>query len=82
MSNKLNIKHTYTTANHQQGNGIVERFNWFLKTVISIFVKNEKGEWDDLLYIGLFSVRITTNIMNDDTSFYVLYGRNPILQFT
>lgn len=68
-----------TTAYHPQTDGLVERYN---RTMISMLAKvAEKGgrDWDEHLPFVLFAYRASQQQSTQESPFYLLYGRDPCL---
>ena len=74
----LGVKKLNTTAYHPQTDGLVERFN---RTLISMLSKRVTGaqEWDDLLPYALFAYRASLQVSTGESPFHLLYGREPHL---
>ena len=71
----LSIKGVTTTPYHAQGNGLVERFNGTLKTMIRKLCVNEPQEWDRFIPAMLFAYRETPQESTGFSPFELLYGR-------
>ena len=68
-----------TTAYHPQTDGLVERFN---RTLISMLAKTaERGgrDWDRHLPYVLFAYRASPQSSTEESPFFLLYGRDPRL---
>jgi transposase InsO family protein len=76
---KFNIKHHLTTAYHHQSAGKVERFVRFLTKSISTMLNAAQTNWDEIIDDCLFVYRTSISRVLDDSPFYMLYGRDPIL---
>ena len=71
MCKLLDIKKTHTTLYHPQSDGMVERFNRTLKTMLSVFVNEHHTDWDVHLPFVMMEYRssmhettgLTTNMM-------------------
>ena len=75
----LGIRQVNTTAYHPQRDGLVERFN---RTLISMLAKTvEKGgkDWDEHLPFVLFAYRASEQQSTCESPFFLLYGRDPRL---
>ena len=73
------IKQLPTSPGHPQCDGLVERFNRTLKSMLSKLVENKGRDWDRLLGPVLFAYRTTPHSSTGETPFYLLYGRDAKL---
>ena len=71
----LSIKGLYTTPYHAQANGLVERFNGTLKSMIHKLCIEQPTEWDRLLPAMLFAYREVPQESTRFSPFELLYGR-------
>ena len=68
-----------TSPGHPQCDGLVERFNRTLKTMLSTLVVNKGHDWDRLLQPLLFAYRSTPHSSTVETPFFLLYGKDAKL---
>ncbi|KAI7813488.1 hypothetical protein IRJ41_018565 [Triplophysa rosa] len=73
----LGIKSIRTSVFHPQTDGLVERFNRTLKTMIRKFVHEDARNWDKWLEPLLFAVREVPQASTGFSPFELLYGRQP-----
>ncbi len=73
----LGIKSVRTSVYHPQTDGLVERFNRTLKTMVRKFVKEDAKNWDKWLEPLLFAVREVPQASTGFSPFKLLYGRQP-----
>ncbi len=73
----LGIKSVRTSVYHPQTDGLVERFNRTLKTMIRKFVHEDAKNWDKWLEPLLFAVREVPQASTGFSPFELLYGRQP-----
>ncbi len=73
----LGIKSVRTSVYHPQTDGLVERFNRTLKTMVRKFVKEDAKNWDKWLEPLLFAVREVPQASTGFSPFELLYGRQP-----
>ncbi|CAM4612755.1 unnamed protein product [Leuciscus chuanchicus] len=73
----LGIKSIRTSVYHPQTDGLVERFNRTLKTMIRKFVQEDAKNWDKWLEPLLFAVREVPQASTGFSPFELLYGRQP-----
>ena len=72
---------SFSTPYHPQTNGIVERFNRTLSTMLSKFCKNRQETWDQLLPPLIFAYNSSINATTSISPFVAIYGRDPRLLF-
>ncbi len=73
----LGIKSVRTSVYHPQTDGLVERFNRTLKTMIQKFVHEDAKNWDKWLEPLLFAVHEVPQASTGFSPFELLYGRQP-----
>ncbi len=73
----LGIKSIRTSVYHPQTDGLVERFNRTLKTMIRKFVHEDAKNWDRWLEPLLFAVREVPQASTGFSPFELLFGRQP-----
>ena len=61
MCSLLGIRKTHTTPYHPQSDGMVERFNRTLTTMLSNFVNDNHSDWDEYLPYVMMAYRSTTH---------------------
>ena len=75
----LGIHQTNTTAYHPQTDGLVERFNRTLITMLAKTAKKGGRDWDKHLPYILFAYRASEQQSTRESPFFLLYGRDPRL---
>lgn len=73
------IRHLKTTAYHPQTNGKTERFNRFIAIALSLVIDKNQKNWDHLLYPCLLAYHSTIHKHTEETPYYLMHGRDPIL---
>ncbi|XP_061898861.1 uncharacterized protein LOC133646933 isoform X2 [Entelurus aequoreus] len=73
----LGIKAIRTSVYHPQTDGLVERLNKTLKTMIRKFMHEEKQNWDKWLDPLMFAMREVPQASVGFAPFELLYGRRP-----
>ena len=73
----LGIKQVLTTPFHPQTNGVTERFNGTLISMLRRFVRDDVNQWDKMLPYVLFAYRETPHQATGFSPFELLYGTNP-----
>jgi len=77
---RFKIKHRTTTPYHPQTNGLTERFNRTLISILGKLTQQHKNiSWDELLSSALFSYRTTPHSTTGYTPFFLMHGREAIL---
>ncbi|KAL2082601.1 hypothetical protein ACEWY4_012302 [Coilia grayii] len=71
----LGVKAIKTTPYHPQTDGLVERFNRTLKTMLRRFVSQTGSDWDEWLPYLLFAYREVPQASTGISPFELLYGR-------
>ena len=75
------IEKRRTTAYHPQTDGLCERFNGILKSLLRMRVNKDKNDWDEQLPHALLAYRSSTQSSTGVTPFEMLYGREVRLPF-
>jgi hypothetical protein len=75
----LGIEQNFTTAYHPQTNGMTERFNKTLATMLSKYAQDTIDNWDEMIPYVLFAYRTSLHESTLETPFYLTYGRDPTL---
>ena len=72
----LNIHPIVTSPYHPQTDGLVERFNQTLKSMLSRFSEEEGKNWDKMIPYILFAYREVPQATTGFSPFELLFGRN------
>ena len=75
----MDTKKVNTTAYHPQTDGLVERFNRTLIEMLSKKVEKSGRDWDEHLPYVLFAYRASLQESTQESPFFLLYGRDPLL---
>ena len=75
----LGVKKINTTAYHPQTDGLVERFNRTLTSMLSKRVERNGSDWDIHLPFTLFAYRTAVQESTKESPFFLLYGRDAKL---
>uniref|UniRef100_A0A8C5WDV1 Gypsy retrotransposon integrase-like protein 1 n=1 Tax=Leptobrachium leishanense TaxID=445787 RepID=A0A8C5WDV1_9ANUR len=73
----LGIKQLKTSVYHPQTDGLVERFNKTLKSMLRKAIDKDGRNWDLLLPYLMFSIREVPQASTGFSPFELLYGRHP-----
>ena len=79
MERVLGYKKVSTTAYHPQTDGLVERFNRTLISMLAKTVERDGKDWDQQLPFVLFAYRASQQQSTLESPFFLLYGRDPRL---
>lgn len=74
-----NTKKTFTTAYHPETNGLVERFNGTLTTMLSMYVSGHQRDWDTFIPYILFAYRTAIHESTKESPFYLMHLRDAVL---
>ena len=75
----MGMKKLNTTAGHPQTDGLVERFNRTLKTMLRKHSDKYGPEWDQYLPYLLFAYRTKVHESTGESPFFLLFGRDARL---
>ncbi|CAC5375779.1 unnamed protein product [Mytilus coruscus] len=75
MCRILNIKKTRTTLYHPKSDGMVERFNKTLATMLSSFVEQNQRNWDEYIPFVMMAYRASEHETTGQTPNSLMLGR-------
>ncbi|KAH9078578.1 hypothetical protein Ae201684P_019659 [Aphanomyces euteiches] len=78
MYKVLGIDKLSSAAGHPQSQGLVERFNSTLATMLKMYVNSVQTDWDLYLPRLLWAYRTAYHETLGDTPYFCLFGRDPI----
>ena len=73
----LDIFKLKTSPYHPECDGLTERFNRTLKTMLACFVNEHQNDWDEYLQYLAFAYNTSTHATTNYTPYEVVYGRKP-----
>ena len=79
MCKILQIHKTRTTPYHPQSDGMVERFNRTLLSMLSIVTEKHSADWEDQLPKLCFAYNSSVHSTTGFTPFYLMFGRQARL---
>ena len=75
----LDTKKVKTSPYHPATDGLVEKFNNTLATMLSMYVNSKQSDWDIYLPYCIFAYNTSVQSSTSESPFYLLYGRDPFL---
>jgi len=75
----LDIYKLSTSAYHPQTNGVVERFNSTLATMLAMYVSLDQRDWDKYIPYCVYAYNTSRHEINKFSPYYLLFGREPTL---
>eukprot|EP00731_Ephydatia_muelleri_P036030 Em0193g3a len=79
MLKKLGIRHSFITPYHPQSNGLDERYNQTLQSMLSKAVMGHKEMWDEFIDSAVFAYNTSTHESTTYSPFEVMFGRKARL---
>jgi len=71
---EFNTKHITTTPYHPETNGLTERFNRTLSTMLSMYVNRHHRDWDEYLPYVVFAYNTVAQDSAGQSPYYLLFG--------
>lgn len=81
ICSRLGVKKLNTTPWHPSSDGLVERLNRTILSVLSYLVNKFQNNWDEVLPFALLSYRTAVHEKTADTPAFLLYGRDLRLPY-
>ncbi|KFD69273.1 hypothetical protein M514_18422 [Trichuris suis] len=75
----LGIQHGMTTAYHPQTNGLVERANRTLASILAAYVNDVHRNWDDVVPFARFAMNTAKQESTQLSPFELVHGRQAVL---
>lgn len=75
----MGVDKTFITPLHPQANGLTERVNSTLSTMLAIYVSENPTDWDKFIDPLLFAYNTSFVTSTGETPYFLLYGRDPTL---
>ena len=76
---QLGIDRIFSAPYHLHSNGKLEVFHKYLKPTLKKLCEKDPANWDKYINQVLTSYRITPNLANAESPFFLVYGRDPDL---
>ncbi|XP_040066957.1 uncharacterized protein LOC120840462 [Ixodes scapularis] len=77
LLSRLGVEIRFSTPDHPQSNGIVERWNGTFKAMLRHVVSERGGCWDQYVPCLLWAYREVPNEVTGRSPFELMYGREP-----
>ena len=75
MCRLIRAAHLYTTPYHPQFDGLCERFNRTLTSMLRGFVEHHQRDWDKYLPYVMHAYRAAPQESTGETPFFLMFGR-------
>jgi hypothetical protein len=72
----MGIERRFTTAYHPQTDGLTERFNHTIASMISKYVSNDQNDWDEFIPFVLSAYRNSPQESTGEKPSYLMFGRD------
>ncbi len=73
------LKHVSSTTYYPQGNGWAESTNKVFGTLLTELVSENRIDWDEHLFIMLFSYKTVYKVATWYTPYQLVYGLHPLM---
>lgn len=77
----LGVEQRFTSPYHPQCNGLTERANRTIISMLSLFCNAHKHDWDTYLPLIMSAHRASVNRQTGFTPYALVFGREPLLPF-
>lgn len=77
LLNECRIVHRTSTAYHPQTNGMTERFNRTLGSMLSMYVASDHSNWDQVLPFVTYAYNTAVQATTGFSPYFLLYGQEP-----
>jgi len=75
----FNIRLLSTSSGHPQTNGLVERHNSVIRSVLAKYVNPVHNDWGEILDGAVYSINSTVHSVTKKIPYVLVYGREPSL---
>jgi hypothetical protein len=75
LCKRLNIDKTRTTPYHPQGDGLVERLNRTIESMLSKVISSTQKDWDEFLPLVMYAYRSSVHESTGETPAMMMFGR-------
>lgn len=81
LAKALELRHSTTSVEHPQSDGLVERMNRTLKRALAAYVERDLSSWDDKLPLVMFAYN-TAQQASIKMAFEATFGRKTVIPTT
>ena len=75
----MGISKLNTTSYHPQTNGLVERFNGTIMSMLRSIVDVASQDWAEYVQMVVFAYNTSIQVTLQESPFFILHGRDPVL---
>lgn len=75
----LGVKTMHSTSYHPQTQGLVERWNKTVATMLRMYTSEHQRDWDRFLPFAVFAYNTSAHSATKESPFFLMHGRDPIL---
>lgn len=79
ICNRFNSIHIKSTPYMPQTNGLTERFNRTVCSMISKYINEENNNWDEYIDSCVFAYNTSKHKSSNVSPYYAVFGRDPVL---
>ncbi|KHJ39841.1 integrase core domain protein [Trichuris suis] len=76
---QLKVQHGMASGGHPQSNGLVERANRTLSSILAAYVNSRHSNWDDFVPYAMFAMNTMDQSSTKISPFELIYGRVAVL---
>ncbi|KHJ42527.1 hypothetical protein D918_07449 [Trichuris suis] len=76
---QLKVQHGMASGGHPQSNGLVERANRTLSSILAAYVNSRHSNWDDFVPYAMFAMNTMDQWSTKISPFELIYGRVAVL---
>ena len=77
ISRLMGIHKSRTTAYHPQCDGLVERQNRTIQSILSSFVSQHKDDWDNWVSLAVYAYNTSSHESTGYSPYEMVFGRDP-----
>ena len=73
------VKHRKTTPYHPKANGLTERFNGIIFTILKRTVEANQKDWDDKLFAAVYAYNLSYKTTTGHSPFFMVFGLHALV---